>query len=116
MRIVLAALLGAGLAGLVALPEPGSFLIAMAVMLLGFLLAGARAAADLVDLIPSELTADALALVALATALARVTTGNALLIGALLALALVAQGFPRAVTMTGCLHRPTSPPTPPGSA
>ena len=116
MRVALAALLGAGLAGLVALPEPGSFLIALAAMLLAFLLAGGKAAVDLVDLIPSQLAADAVTLVTLGIALARITTGNAVLIATLLAVAFAAQGFPLAVTMARCPHRSISPPTPPGCA
>ena len=99
MRVVLAALLGAGVAALVLLAEPGSLLIAFIALLLGFLLAGAKAAVDLIELTPSELAADAVALIALGLALARVTTGDAVLVGSLLAVACVAQGLPLAVTM-----------------
>ena len=99
MRVVLAVLLGAGVASLALLPEPGSLLIAFIALLLGFLLAGAKAAVDLIELTPSELTADLVALVALGFALTRVTTGNAVLVGSLLAVAFVAQGLPVAVTM-----------------
>jgi hypothetical protein len=99
MRVVLAVLLGAGVASLAFLPEPGSLLIAFIALLLGFLLAGAKAAVDLIELTPSELTADVVALVALGFALTRVTTGNAALVGSLLAVAFVAQGLPVAVTM-----------------
>jgi hypothetical protein len=99
MRVVLAALLGAGLASLVLLPEPRSLLIALIALLLGFLLAGGKAAVDLIELTPSELAADAIALIALALALTRVTTGDAVLLGSLLAVAFAAQGLPLAVTM-----------------
>jgi uncharacterized membrane protein len=99
MRVVLAFLLGAGVASLVLLPEPGSLLIAFIALLLGFLLAGAKAAVDLIDLTASELAADAVALVTLGLALTRVTTGDAVLVGSLLAVASVAQGLPLAVTM-----------------
>jgi hypothetical protein len=116
VRVALATLLAAGLAGLVLLPEPGSFLIAMAVMALGFLLAGAKAAVDLIELNPADIAADGVTFAALGTALARISTGNALLIGALLAVALAAQGFPLAVRMARCPRRSTSPPMPPGSA
>jgi hypothetical protein len=116
MRVVLAALLGAGFVSLVALPAPGSFLIVALAMLLGFLLSGAKAAVDLVDLVPAELIADAVTLVTLGSALALIRTANAVLIAALLAVAVAAQGLPRAVTMARCLRRSTSPPTPPGSA
>jgi|SRR3954471_11815715 len=99
MRVVLAVLLGGGVASLAFLPEPGSLLIAFIALLLGFLLAGAKAAVDLVELTPSELAADVVALVALGLALTRVTTGNSVLVGSLLAVAFVAQGLPLAVTM-----------------
>jgi len=99
MRVVLAVLLGAGVASLALLPEPGSLLIAFIALLLGFLLAGAKAAVDLIELTPGELAADAIALIALGLALTRVTTGDVVLVGSLLALAFVAQGLPLAVTM-----------------
>ena len=116
MRIVLAALLGTGLLGLAVVAEPGSFLIAAIAMLVGFLLAAAKAAIDLIDLHPADLTADAVALAALGTGLALFTTGDALLVGGLLAAAFAAQGLPLAVTMARCPHRSTSPPMPPPCA
>jgi hypothetical protein len=116
MRVALAALFAAGVAGLVLLHEPASFLPALLAMALGFLLAAAMAAVDLIDLNPADLAADAITLLALATALTRITTGDALTIGMLLAVACAAQGFPRAVTMARCLRRSTSPRMPPGSA
>jgi hypothetical protein len=99
MRVVLAALLGGGVAALALLPEPGSLLIAFIALLLGFLLAGAKAAMNLIELTPSELAADAVALATLGLALTRVTTGDAVLVGSLLAVACAAQGLPLAVTM-----------------
>jgi hypothetical protein len=66
-----------------------------------------------IDLEPAHLTADALALVALGAALTRITTGDALPIGGLLAVAFAAQGVPLAATMARCLRRSTSPPMPP---
>jgi hypothetical protein len=113
MRIALAAVLGAGLLGLAVVAEPGSFLIALTAMLAGFLLAAAKAAIDLIDLNRADLAADALALAALGTALTLITTGDVLLVGSLLAVALAAQGLPLAVTMARCLRRSTSPPMPP---
>jgi hypothetical protein len=115
MRAVLATLLGAGVAGLALLAEPGSFLIALAAMALGFLLAGAKAAVDLIELNAADLAADVVGLAALGTALARITTGNAVLIAALLAVALAAQGIPLAATMARCLRRSIPPAMPPGS-
>jgi hypothetical protein len=116
VRVILATVLGAGVAGLVAVPEPTSFLFGFAAMLLGFLLAGAKAAVDLIELTRAELAADAIALAALGLALTQITSGSTVRVGALIAVALVAQGFPRAVTMARCLRRSTSHPTPPGSA
>jgi hypothetical protein len=116
MRVAVAALLVAGLAGLALLPEPGSFMLALLVMALGFLLSAAKGAVDLIDLDPAELTADALALAALGAALTRISTGNTRLIVALLAVALAAQGIPLAVRMARCPRRSTSPRMPPGSA
>jgi hypothetical protein len=97
MRILLATLLGIGVAGLAAVPEPASWLLALAIMLLAFLLAAAKLAVDLIELIPVQLAADAGTLVALAAALSRVTTGNRLLVVTLLAAALAAQALPSAV-------------------
>ena len=116
MRVALAVLLGAGIAGLALVSEPRSFLFALAAMALGFPLAGAKAALDLIELNPADLAADALALAALGTAMARITTGDTMLIGTLLAVALAAQGIPLAVTMARCPRRSIPPPTPPGSA
>lgn len=113
MRIALAVLLAAGVLGLASVAEPSSFAIALAAMLFGFLLAAAKAAVDLVDLDPADLAADALALAALGIALTRITTGDALLVGALLTAALAAQGVPLAARMARCLRRSTSPPMPP---
>jgi hypothetical protein len=42
MRVALATLLAAGVAGLALLPEPGSFLPALLAMALGFLLSAAK--------------------------------------------------------------------------
>jgi hypothetical protein len=115
MRVVLATPAAAGLASLVLLTEPASFAVASLALLIGFLLAGAKGAVDLIDLHKADLAADALTLAALGVALTRITTGNALLLGALLATALVAQGIPLAATMARCLHRSMSPRMPPGS-
>jgi hypothetical protein len=116
MRVVLAGLLAAGLAALVLFPQPTSFLIALLTMLLGFLLAGAKAAVDLIELNPADIAADALALAAIGTALTRVSTANAMLVGSLLALACAAQAVPLAARMARCPRRSTSPRMPPGSA
>jgi hypothetical protein len=116
MRVALAIVACAGLAALVLLTAPGSFLIAMPAIALGFLLAGAKAAVDLIELLPAELAADAVGFAALGLALTRITAGTAVLPAALLALALAAQGIPLAVRMARCPHRSTSPRMPPGSA
>ena len=57
------------------------------------MLAGAKAAVDLIELTPSELAADTVALVALGLALTRVTTGDAVLVGSLLAIAFLGESF-----------------------
>jgi hypothetical protein len=116
VRVVLASLLAAGVAGLALLQEPTSFLPALVAMALGFLLAAAKGAVDLIELDRAELIADAVGLAALGTALTRISTGNAMLIGALIALACAAQGIPLAARMARCPRRSTSPPMPPGSA
>jgi hypothetical protein len=113
VRAVLAVLSAAGVLALATVAEPGSFGLAALAALLGFLLASAKGAVDLVDLEPADLAADALALIALGAALTRVTTGDALLIGGLLTVACAAQGVPLAATMARCLRRSTSPPMPP---
>jgi hypothetical protein len=116
MRPALAIAACAGLAALVLLPFPGSFLIAMPALVLGFMLAGAKTAVDLIELSPADLAADAIGFAALGLALTRITAGTAVLPAALLVLALVAQGIPLAVRMARCPHRSTSPRMPPGSA
>jgi hypothetical protein len=94
LRALLASLLGIGVAGLVILPEPGSLLLGLVVMLLAFLLASAKLAVDLIELVPADLVADAAGLLAVGIALSRVTTGNRLLVTTLLAAALAAQALP----------------------
>ena len=88
MRVVLALLLGAGVAGLALLPQPGSFLIAMAAMAVGFLLAAAKAAVDLIELSPAEIAADAIALV-------RIPAGDTTLTAILFLVGAAAQVLPR---------------------
>ena len=105
-RALLATLLGIGVAGLAVLPEPGSWLLALAIMLLAFLVVGAKLAVDLIELVPVDLVADAAALLAVGIALSRVTTGNRLLVTTLLALALVAQALPLASARAGNRRTP----------
>ena len=63
-------------------------------MLLAFLLGAAKLAVDLVDLDPSDLVADGALLALLGFAFTRITTGDRLLIAALLACALATQAIP----------------------
>jgi hypothetical protein len=91
LRILLVALLAAAIAGLAVMPERPAFLVALLVLLLAFLLGAAKLAVDLIELIPSDLVADAATLVALGIAFTRITTGNRLLVGALVAVALATQ-------------------------
>jgi len=100
---VLSALLLAGFAALVLVPEPASFLIAVLFMLPAFLLGAAKLAIDLIDLVRADLVADAALLIALGAAFATFTMGNPVLIGALLLAALASQ----AVRIAGtCRARP----------
>jgi hypothetical protein len=91
MRRLLVAVLALGLAGLAAAPERPALLAGLLALLLAFLLGAAKLAIDLIELSPRELSADAVALVAVAAGLAQLTTASRALIGALLALALVAH-------------------------
>ena len=91
LRILLLAVLGACLALLAGAPERQAFFGALVIMLLAFLLGAAKLAVDLVDLIPSDLVADGLLLVALGLAFARITTGDRLMIWGLVAVAFATQ-------------------------
>jgi hypothetical protein len=91
VRILLVALLAFGVAGLAVLPERTALLVALLVLLLAFLTAGAMLAIDLIELSASELGADATALVAAGIGLTQITSANRVMIGSLLALALLAQ-------------------------
>lgn len=108
LRALLASLLGLGVAGLAVLPEPGSLLLALVVMLLALLLVSAKLAVDLIELVAADLIADALGLLALGTALSRVTTGNRMLITTLLAGALAAQALPLLTLRAGDRHGPNA--------
>ena len=72
MRLAIAALLVAGAASLAIVPAPGSFAIALPVMVATFLLGGARLALDLIELDAVELAADAGLLVAVGVALVQI--------------------------------------------
>jgi hypothetical protein len=91
VRILLAALLGAGLVGALVIPEPASFGIAALAMLPAFLLGAAKLAMDLIELIRADLIADAALLVALGTAFVTFGSGNRELIVILLAVAFATQ-------------------------
>jgi hypothetical protein len=94
LRILLTVVLGAGLAVLLLAQERTALLIALLVLLLAFLLGAAQLAVDLVDLTPSDLVADGGLLVVLGLAFTRITTGDRLLITALMAVALATQAAP----------------------
>jgi hypothetical protein len=91
VRILLAVLLGAGLVGVLVVPSPASFLLAMLAMLPAFLLGAAKLAMDLIELVRADLIADAALLVALGAAFTTFSTGNLVVIVALLALAFATQ-------------------------
>jgi len=83
VRILLVAVLAAGVAGVSVIPELQALLVGMLVMLVAFLLGAAKLAIDLI--------ADAVLVVTLGIALTQISAGNRLLDVAVLALALAAQ-------------------------
>jgi hypothetical protein len=93
VRVLLVALLALGLAGLAAAPERPALLFGLLAMLVAFLLGTAKLAIDLIELSRRELSADAVALVAVVAGLTQITTASRLVIGALIALALVAHAL-----------------------
>ena len=99
LRIVLVALLGAGVAALAFAPELSALIATLFFVLpVAFLLAGAKLALDLIELIPSDLVADTALLVLLCIAFTRITTANRLLVGAIVAAALATQLVPLVVS------------------
>jgi hypothetical protein len=88
---VLSVLLLAGFAGLVLVPQPASFLVAVLFMLPAFLLGAAKFAIDLIELVRADLIADVALLLVLGAAFTTFTMGNPVLIGALLVAALASQ-------------------------
>ena len=83
--------------GLVAVPEPSSFLIALLVMVAVFLLGAARLAMDLIDLSPPALLADVAVLVAIGIALSQIPLGNVLLTVVLFVVGITTQIAPRSL-------------------
>jgi hypothetical protein len=97
MRVAIASLLALGVLGLVVVPEPSSFLIALLVMVVVFLLAAARLAVDLIDLSPAALLADAGVLLAIGVALSQIPLGNVLLTVVLFVVGITTQVVPRSL-------------------
>jgi hypothetical protein len=97
MRPLLATLLGIGVGSVAFIPAPLGVLLAFVIMLLAFLLAAAKLAVDLIELIPADLVADAAVLVIVGTSITGVTSGSRVLIATLLAAALVAEVLPPAL-------------------
>ena len=95
MRALLATLLVLGTLALLVVPEPGSFLLALLVMLAVFLLGAAKLAIDLIELEPLELATDVAVLVAVGIALSQIPLGNALLTEALFVVGLACLALPR---------------------
>ena len=91
MRILLVAVLAAGVAGVSVIPELQALLVGMLVMLVAFLLGAAKLAIDLIDLERADLIADAVLVVTLGIALTQISAGNRLLDVAVIAFALAAQ-------------------------
>src|SRR4051812_13983144 len=97
MRAVLAVLLAAGTAALAAAPERTGLMLALLVLVLVFLLGSSKLAIDLIELVPAELGADAVALVAAILGLTQIASAGRPLLAALLVLALGAQAVPLAL-------------------
>jgi hypothetical protein len=95
VRFALAGLLVVGAGALVLVPAPGSFAIALPVMLATFLLGAARLARDLVELDAVELAADVALVVAVAIALVRIPDGDIVLTAILFLVGAAAQLLPR---------------------
>jgi hypothetical protein len=91
VRILLTGLLAAGLAGLIVVPSPASFLVAVVFALPAFLLGSAKLAIDLIELVRADLIADGALLVALGTLFVSFSMGNSVVLGALLLAALATQ-------------------------
>jgi len=91
VRILLVAVLAAGVAGVSVIPELQALLVGMLVMLVAFLLGAAKLAIDLIDLERADLIADAVLVATLGIALTQISAGNRLLDVAVIALALAAQ-------------------------
>jgi hypothetical protein len=101
LRILLVVLLAIGAVALAFGPERSALIAALFFVLpVAFLLAGAKLAIDLIDLIPSDLAADAALLVLLGIAFTRITTANRLLVAAIVAAALATQLVPLVVSWT----------------
>jgi hypothetical protein len=97
LRIAIAALLAVGVVGLVAVPEPTSFLIALLVMVAVFLLGAARLAIDLIELSPRALLADVAVLVAIGIALSQIPLGNVVRTVVLFVVGITTQIAPRSL-------------------
>jgi hypothetical protein len=95
VRPAIAGLLVVGAISLVIVPAPGSFAIALPVMVATFVLGGARLALDLVELDAVELTADVALLVAVGIALVQIPVGNSGLTAILFVAGAAAQALPR---------------------
>jgi hypothetical protein len=95
----MAGLLVAGAISLVIVPAPGSFAIALPVMVVTFLLGGARLARDLVELDGVELTADVALLIAVGVALVQIPVGNSGLTEILFVAGAATQALPRGLVL-----------------
>lgn len=104
MRILLAGVLGTGLATLFVAPVPAAFLLALQIMLIAFLLGAAKLAVDLIELFRLDLIADLTLLVTLGFAFTIFAGGDRLLLGVLLAIALATQVVPLVTARRGRLR------------
>jgi hypothetical protein len=97
MRVVISVLLAVGVLGLVVVPEPSSFLIALLVMVAVFLLGAATIAIDLIELSPPALLADAAVLLVVGLALSQIPLGNVVLTVVLFVVGITTQVIPRSL-------------------
>jgi hypothetical protein len=93
MRTLLVALLAAGLAAVALMPEIPALFTALLVMAVAFLLAAAKLATDLIDLVRADLIADAALVATLGAGLTQSTAGNRVFDFAVLAVALATQAI-----------------------
>jgi hypothetical protein len=97
VRATLASLLVLGAVALVIVPTPGSFGVALLVLVAVFLLGTSKLAIDLIELSPRELAADVAVLVCMGVALVQIPAASLALTETLLLAGALTQVLPRAL-------------------